>query len=197
MNEKKDGLKTTDSINPDYAAVSAKYHGNGDLLNGQWWPTQLCALRDGAHGSSQAGISGSSGDGVYSCIMSGGHDYPDVDNGDDVLYCGTDSDNSSPTAFTKLMIDSVNKKPVRVIRSHNLVSEYAPLVGFRYDGLYDIVSSENLDEPRSVRQRHRFHLVRQTGQDPIRGGEGPERRPTEQECIEYDRHQRFAGKAKK
>lgn len=194
---KKDGQKTTDSIDPKYrGVVSAKYHGNGDLLNGQWWPTQLCALRDGAHGSSQGGISGHSGDGAYSVIMSGGHDYEDEDYGEEVLYCGTDSDNGAVTDFTRLMLESVNNQPVRLIRSHNLASPFAPELGFRYDGLYDVVSYENLDSSTSLRQRHRFRLVRQGGQDPIRGGNRPETRPTLQEKKQFQDHRRFAGKGK-
>lgn len=38
--------------------VSCNYVGAGDLVNGQWWPLQICALRDGAHGAHEAGIHG-------------------------------------------------------------------------------------------------------------------------------------------
>ena len=38
--------------------VSCNYVGAGNLLNGQWWPLQKCALRDGAHGETEAGIHG-------------------------------------------------------------------------------------------------------------------------------------------
>ena len=193
----KDGGRNEDSIDPKYkGVVPSKFHGNGDLLNGQWWPLQLCALRDGAHGASQQGISGSSEEGAYSCIMSGGHDYPDVDEGEDVWYCGTDSVDGSITPQTRYMLQSENNNPVRLIRSHNLKSEHAPLIGFRYDGLYDVVESRRLDPANSLRQRHIFHLVRQDGQDPIRGGNGPKRRPTEQEMEEYHKHKRRIGKVK-
>lgn len=189
--------RSGDSIDPKYKGVaSAKYHGNGDLLNGQWWPLQLCCLRDGAHGVTQGGISGSKSDGAYSCIISGGHNYPNVDDGDEVLYCGTDSDDGSITDFTQRMLESVNNQPVRLIRSHNLDSEYAPVIGFRYDGLYDVVESKLLDAVGSLGQRHRFRLVRCPGQDPIRGGSGPERRPTQQEVDEYKKHQRLIGRVR-
>ena len=47
------------SIDPDFAGkVSSNYVGAGNLINGQWWPLQLCAKRDGAHGESEAGIHG-------------------------------------------------------------------------------------------------------------------------------------------
>ena len=196
--KKEGGPRNADSIDPKYkGAVSAKYHGNGDLLNGQWWPLQLCALRDGAHGVSQGGISGRPGEGAFSCILSGGHDYPDIDNGAEVYYCGTDSTDGSATGYTQLMLESAdNGNPVRLIRSHNLKSQYAPVIGFRYDGLYKAVETQRMDSATSLRQRHRFHLVRLPGQDPIRGGDGPERRPTAQEVEEYKKHQRLSGKLK-
>jgi hypothetical protein len=219
-----------DSIDPAYLknVVPAKKHGHNGLVNGQWWPFQICALRDGAHGSIQGGISGASGEGAYSCIMSGGVDsqgkpYPDRDEGDVIWYCGTDSDNREPTgelsacninltaangfslkakalhadsrpAYTQRMLESAKGKPVRLIRSHNAHTQYAPELGFRYDGLYDVTEVEQIDPENSIRQRHRFKLVRRAGQDPIRGGSGPEKRPTLQEIDEYNKHQRLSGK---
>jgi hypothetical protein len=94
------------------------------------------------------------------------------------------------------MLESVNSEPVRLIRSHNAHTRYAPEVGFRYDGLYDVTEVERIDPENSIRQRHRFKLVRVTGQDPIRGGSGPEKRPTKQEIDEYNKHQRLSGKGK-
>ncbi|KAF2483477.1 PUA-like domain-containing protein [Neohortaea acidophila] len=201
VNDKKEGQKTTDSLDRTYPTTRSNYHGNGKLLNGQWWPLQICALRDGAHGSSQGGIHGRNDDCAYSVIMSGGTDstgkkYPDVDDGDEVLYCGTDSVNGKIAEATSHLIRSAEKKkPVRLLRSSNLGSQYAPEAGFRYDGLYDVVSFENLDGPESMRQRHQFKLKRQAGQDPIRAL-GPERRPTQQELDEYKKHKRLAGKIK-
>ena len=186
--------KTVDKIDPNYnGRTNAKFHGNGLLLNGQWWPTQLTAVRDGAHGATMAGISGAEGAGAYSCIMSGGHDYPDEDHGSTVLYCGTDSTDGAITAPTKLLLESKdNGEPVRVLRSHNLKSDFAPEVGFRYDGLYKVVGVENLDGAASVRQRHRFKLVRCEGQAPIRG-QGPEKRPTWQEMEAQRKNKSLRG----
>lgn len=93
------------------------------------------------------------------------------------------------------MLDSIGNNPVRLLRSHKLKSDYAPEKGFRYDGLYDVVSVERLDPANSLRQRHRFRLVRQPEQDRIRSS-GPEVRPTTQELEEYAKHQRMSGKAK-
>ena len=47
------------SIEKEFAGkVSCNYVGVGNLINGQWWPLQLCAIRDGAHGEVEAGIHG-------------------------------------------------------------------------------------------------------------------------------------------
>lgn len=191
--------RSSDRLLEGYPTINANYFGNRHLLNGQWWPTQLTCLRDGAHGSSQAGISGGSIEdkvGAYSCIMSGGHEYgEDKDMGDVVLYCGTDCKDGSGTITdsTWRMIHSVGKNPVRLIRSHNLNSDWAPKIGFRYDGLYDVVEMEKIDPPGHPRARHRFKLVRRPGQDPIRGGKGPERRPTDQEIEAYEKDKRLRG----
>ncbi|CAK1357169.1 hypothetical protein CB0940_11687 [Cercospora beticola] len=177
--------------------VSSKYIGNGKLVNGQWWPTLLCALRDGAHGDSQSGISGETNVAAYSCFMSGGknHIYEDKDMGDVVEYCGQDSDIPGQVSRgTSLLQRNVSEKvPVRFIRSYKVNSKYAPSKGFRYDGLYDVVSSELLDESKG---RYRFKLVRRPGQGPIRGGNGPEARPTKQEVSRFEQDKRFRGYGK-
>ena len=117
---KKDGSTdgTSAKLLPGFKRLmEARTHGNGALLNGQWWPAQLCALRDGAHGVSQGGICASSKEGVYSVIMSGGHDYPDIDDGEEVLYCGTDSTDGTPSKDTQRMLDSVKGKVSDTIAS--------------------------------------------------------------------------------
>ncbi|KAK3620030.1 ubiquitin-like with PHD and RING finger domains 2 [Elasticomyces elasticus] len=174
--------RRVDSIDEKYKGrASWIFHGNGLLLNGQWWPTQLTTVRDGAHGAMIAGISGAAGEGAYSCVMSSGHGYEDEDHGEWVLYCGTDSTDGKITDATLRMLESKeNGKPVRIIRSHNLHSPFAPEIGFRYDGLYKVVSSKALDKSDSTRRRHQFRLERVLGQAPIRSQE-PEKRPTAQE----------------
>ncbi|KAK1060292.1 hypothetical protein LTR33_012954 [Friedmanniomyces endolithicus] len=185
---------TVDSIDREYKGrATSKFHGNGLLINGQWWPTQLTVVRDGAHGATIAGISGATGEGAYSCVMSGGSTYEDEDHGEWVLYCGTDSKYGTVTELTPRMLESVeNGEPIRLIRSSQLKSPYAPEIGFRYDGLYKAVSYERLGDPSSIEQRHRFRLERIAGQAPIRGRE-PEKRPTKQELIAHRNDKRLRG----
>lgn len=143
----------SDRLDKDYAErVYGTFFGNGTLTNGQWWPTQLCTVRDGAHNSAQGGISGRDGEGAYSIVVSGDPRYPDIDEGDRLLYCGTDADTdgSAPKVNTQHMIESVNRYkkdpsntsfPIRVFRSQHAKNKaLAPSHGFRYDGLYDAVN---------------------------------------------------------
>ena len=57
---------------------SANVVGDNCLVNGQWWPNRICALRDGAHGEQEAGIHGQIGKGAYSVVVAQGG-YADED----------------------------------------------------------------------------------------------------------------------
>ena len=49
-----------DRLDPAYRAKhpkDPKYFGGEGLILGQWWPSQLCTVRDGAHGAAQGGKS--------------------------------------------------------------------------------------------------------------------------------------------
>lgn len=188
----------------NYRLMNSRQHGNGLLINGSWYPTQLAVLRDGGHGASQGGITASPEHGAFSVIMAGGadptgHQYPNEDRGNEVLYCGTDNTNrevDAPSQDTKAMLlNHKTGKPVRLFRSSNLNSPHAPEIGFRYDGLYTVAGYEKMDvngEKRN-RNRHRFKLVRCPNQDPIRS-ERPEKRPTVQEIDEYEKDKKNRGR---
>lgn len=163
--------------------VSCNYVGEGDLCNGRWWPLQICALRDGAHGEIEAGIHGQTGKGAFSVVLSSGG-YADVDDGETVKYCGTVGSLGQMSEGTKHMVKGYELgNPVRVLRSSSLhaSNQYRPEKGLRYDGLYEITNFEVLDVEKAI---HRFWLIRKAGQDPIRYG-GVEKRPTSQELAEY------------
>ncbi|MCJ1384740.1 hypothetical protein MMC17_007858 [Xylographa soralifera] len=184
--------------------------GENELVNGQWWlvlrsfvlttdrlifaddrPLQICALRDGAHGEMEAGIHGQAGKGAYSIVMSSGG-YSDVDNGEHITYCGTASANTTPTAGTILLKESKSlHSPVRVLRSYALPAsnQYRPAKGLRYDGLYDVVGYNILDEETAM---HAFRMTRREGQDPIRY-QGAVRRPTDEQLVEYAKIRQLSG----
>ncbi|KAI8933759.1 hypothetical protein NX059_009472 [Plenodomus lindquistii] len=181
-----------DRIDPRYREkhpASAKYYGEGNLVLGQWWPTQLCTVRDGAHGAAQGGIFGEKDRGAYSIVLSGGG-YHDVDNGTSIEYSGTESKDSTPTENTTHLITSINlQNPIRVIRSHQLVKSnpYRPSVGLRYDGLYKAKSFEVVDKNKAM---CRFRLERCEGQERIRCEGDAARRPTYYEEMELERLRR-------
>jgi hypothetical protein len=73
---------TTHRLEPDYSMKkSPNVFGANNLTNGQWWPSRVCALRDGAHGEQEAGIYGQTGIGAYSIVVAAGG-YDDKDRGD-------------------------------------------------------------------------------------------------------------------
>ena len=173
--------------------ASASFEGEGHLRNGQWWPWRVTAVRDGAHGEYEAGISGYNGVAVSIVLTKGdGKSYRNVDRGDGIEYCGTAGKDKNPSAATKLMFKAQEKgTQIRVIRSNsseeteseNRVNPYMPLVGLRYDGLYTITAHERLSKPEAP-SMFRFTLQRCPNQTPIRY-QGVERRPTNQEIKEF------------
>lgn len=162
---------------------SCNYTGAGNLVNGQWWPLQICALRDGAHGELEGGIHGQPGKWAYSIVLGGGG-YSDVDEGNQIKYCGTSGAGGEPSGGTKLLKKAYEgAKDVRVLRSATLDKNntYRPAKGLRYDGVYKITGYEMIDQATAM---HRFTLRRRSHQDPIRCS-GVESRPTEEELAEY------------
>ncbi|ETW87243.1 hypothetical protein HETIRDRAFT_153833, partial [Heterobasidion irregulare TC 32-1] len=122
---------------------------------GTWWETREACSADSIHAPWVAGISGSSA-GAYSIALSGGYE-DDVDLGYAFTFTGSggrdlkgtknapknlrtapqSSDQSFENSFNKaLKISSETHKPVRVIRGYKLKSPFAPIEGYRYDGLY-------------------------------------------------------------
>jgi hypothetical protein len=172
------------SFAPDYRGrVSPNYVGEGPLTNGMWWPLQICAMRDGAHGETEAGIHGQVGRGAFSIVVSDGG-YHNVDRGTHLEYCGTAGADGEASAGTKLLKESFALgQPLRVLRSSHLGlgNPYRPAKGLRYDGLYEIRGFEILEAGTAM---HRFSLERCAGQDPIRYRD-VYARPTPEELAAY------------
>ncbi|KAI9794008.1 MAG: hypothetical protein M1816_006633 [Peltula sp. TS41687] len=178
-------------LSNDYPRVSCNAPGDNGLHNGQWWPMQICAMRDGAHGEIEGGIHGQPGKGAYSVVLSSGG-YEDLDEGDRILYCGTSGTEGKPTGGTTRLKETHKlSAPLRVLRSSGLPQKnrYRPSKGLRYDGLYDVFGYEVIDEETAM---HRFELRRRPGQHPIRY-QGVERRPTDDELLEYSNIRHLLG----
>lgn len=164
---------------------TAEYIGEGNLLNGQWFPLQITAVRDGAHGEIEAGISGYNGVAVSIVLNSSAskRSYADIDEGNSIQYCGTRGKDGNTSQATQLLLESEKKDiPIRLLRGSKLatINPYRPESGLRYDGLYKITSHELLENKS---QLHRFRLQRMEGQTPIRH-KGKEARPTPEENEE-------------
>ncbi|MCJ1467881.1 hypothetical protein MMC07_006506 [Pseudocyphellaria aurata] len=146
--------------------VSCNSHGEGPLVVGQWWPFQICSLRDGGHGSSNGGIHGRRGDGAYSVLLgSRSTEFQDVDKGDVIEYCGEMDKDGDPSWSAQLLLESFEKtSAVRVFRSSRLptANVYCLSQGIRYDGLYQLVTAGRLPE------MYIFSLERIEGQMPMR-----------------------------
>ncbi|KAG9231896.1 PUA-like domain-containing protein [Amylocarpus encephaloides] len=166
--------------NYEYKRPANVFGANG-LVNGQWWPSRLCAMRDGAHGAIEAGIWGQTNIGAFAVCVSEGH-YQDKDAGKVILYCGTQGENRGKSIGTKQLDETMRSgEPLRVLRAAKKDSKYAPEKGIRYDGLYEVKDSEILDSENVM---VRFTLKRLEGQDPIRY-RGDAARPTQQEKREW------------
>ena len=184
-------VQLTKNLTKGIDRVSCEYVGAGALFNGQWFAQQICAIRDGAHGEMEAGIHGVRNLGAVSIVMSSGG-YKDVDEGETVYYCGTASKTAEPSRGTKYMLETFEKNnPVRLLRSSAMKASnpYRPKGGLRYDGLYEITDVEVLDE---ITAMHRFKLVRQQGQHPIRY-KGEEKRPTDQQLEQFKKIRKLLG----
>ena len=166
----KRGETTSYSLDPHFNKTAFNVFGANGLAIGAWWPRQVCALRDGAHGSKMGGISGTGDEGCYSVVISKLYDGIDHDGGDRVLYSSTKQDSLTDVKAntgTKALLRSIeSRRPVRVLRGSGSKWQGAPQVGFRFDGLYKVVSSKevnNGDDGAYIQ----FELVRLAGQSPI------------------------------
>jgi len=153
------------------------------------FPDRHACYLAGIHGQTRAGIHGSTSDGAYSVVLSGGYDE-DEDKGDTFVYTGSggvgskDPDGgwnpeqtehqSFENRYNKsLQISSVTKRPVRVIRGffkdkkdRTYDSPYAPIEGYRYDGLY-IVDRAYMKDGKSKYRVCAFDFRRIEGQPPV------------------------------
>lgn len=161
-------------LDPRYEKREAKVIGANGLAIGAWYPRQLVALFNGAHGHQQAGICGSADEGAYSIVVSGQYDTLDNDCGTFLYYSGSRShDNENPrepapsTQGTLALHTSLTTgEPVRVLCAASAKSTWAPFCGLRYDGLYTVVK---VSHPRNAKGGlyEQFKLERNAGQEEM------------------------------
>jgi len=140
------------------------------------------------------GIHGTSKDGAYSVVLSAGY-KDDKDSGLTFIYTGsggkhtgdelaTRSDVHGPqrshqtveNRSNKALLTSVKtRRPVRVVRGPNPNSPWAPVKGYRYDGLYIVDDKmEDIGEDGFVVIKFKFRRIE--GQPLLSGSSMKDRR---------------------
>jgi len=162
-------------FNPNFQKRNGKVFGHNGIKVGTWYPRQLVAVFNGAHGDIEAGISGDAGNGAFSIVVSGKYDDLDKDEGEVLRYSADGSHkNTDPKEIARTSNKTValqrsleTQKPVRVLRSHSGKSRYYPSVGIRYDGLYRVVKVQYPFNQYGGKFEQ-FVLEREDGQGNIR-----------------------------
>ncbi|KAH7884630.1 PUA-like domain-containing protein [Phlebopus sp. FC_14] len=152
---------------------------------GASWPSRQECSNAGVHRSILAGICGTKHDGANSIVLS--NMYDDNDCGETIIYTGAGgrkrwSDSFPPKRIhhgpqiydqkwtdwgnTSLVVSEETGQPVRVVRGHKEISKYAPAQGYRYDGLYTVVSHWMENNSKGLKVC-RYRLERIPGQPPI------------------------------
>lgn len=153
---------------------------------GAKWENRRDCSGAGVHRPFMAGIYGTKETGAFSIVVSC-HYKDDQDLGDTIYYTGTGgrkrwSDSYppkrlrlGPQVFNQQWSDRGNEalvksrdtgNPVRVIRSHKVLSDFAPAEGYRYDGLYTVESAWKEQNPQGL-DICRYKLERIPGQPPL------------------------------
>jgi len=152
---------------------------------GTTWATRYDCCYNGVHRATVRGIHGNAKDGgVFSIAVSGGYE-DDVDLGTKFTYTGEGGRDLKGTAQAPknlrtapqskdqqlingnlaLKTSYQNGKPIRVIRGYKGAAPYAPLEGYRYDGLYQVKKIWQ-DVGLSGHSVWKFAFVRCPGQSP-------------------------------
>ncbi|KAK0113331.1 hypothetical protein ONS96_014196 [Cadophora gregata f. sp. sojae] len=147
--------------------------GHNGFQVGQCWARQVAAVRDGVHGSRQAGICGTANKGAYSIVIASTYASLDQDTGSQVFYSGAgalvtiDSTPDQSKYTTRALIKSIETgNGIRVLRKHGGEWVGCPKAGLRYDGLYKAVGYTVKENDKGGKFLQ-FELVRMDGQPDI------------------------------
>jgi len=145
------------------------------VLVGQIFASRRLLHDAGIHRGLQQGI----GAGGESIVLSGGY-VDDIDDGDTIIYTGEGgrdqntgrqiSDQTLTRGNLALMKNYQEGNPIRVCRGPMPESPYAPLAGYRYDGLYRIESCFS-DTGTDGFKVWRYRLVRISTSEQIQSGQ--------------------------
>tara|TARA_B100000787_G_scaffold137170_1_gene106043 strand:+ start:142 stop:1020 length:879 start_codon:yes stop_codon:yes gene_type:complete len=121
------------------------------ISEGQWFEGRKEMMPTSFHRSWGAGIDGNGKEGTSAIVLSGGYE-DDKDLGDEVIYTGAGGNdpNSGKQILDQTwenrgnagLVKSMNEGlPVRVIRGFKHKSEFSPLKGYSYSGLFSVVDA--------------------------------------------------------
>ncbi|KAF9445239.1 hypothetical protein P691DRAFT_785511 [Macrolepiota fuliginosa MF-IS2] len=180
-------LTSTGLVSPTNATfgsteASAKDHyGHPDGCPvGQVFDSRKACYDAKVHRATMKGIVGNVFEGAYSIVVNEGYE-DDIDEGDVIWYTGAGgqdnrggsepqkSDQSFDHPSNRALARNIDTRhPVRVIRGSK-DSKWGPVQGYRYDGLYDVVSNQaGYVKGISGYQICRFKLQRRPGQIPLK-----------------------------
>ncbi|KAG1827689.1 PUA-like domain-containing protein [Suillus variegatus] len=181
---KKIAPKMTKKARARHARMLRRFGAIPGVPVGATWMSRKDCYDAGIHRAHQAGIQGSKMLGACSIVVSGEYD-DDKDFGDTILYVGSGGGlyndgwpkNPGPQVSDQewagwgnqaLLKSHYTGKPVRVVRSSKFVSKFAPLVGYRYDGLYTVTHACREKDSNDGRfYICRYNLERIPGQPPL------------------------------
>jgi len=162
-------------------ASAADHYGHPDGYSvGQIFASRKACHDAKVHRAPMKGIVGNPHEGAYSIVVNDGYE-DDVDEGDVIWYTGAGGQDSrggsepqkadqsfDHSSNRSLRRNTETKHPVRVIRgSKNPNSKWGPTRGYRYDGLYDVISARYA-KGKSGYIICRFKLQRRPGQTPLK-----------------------------
>lgn len=160
-------------LNPESGQVMSKVYGHNGITIGRLFLRQMAALAQGAHGSSQAGISGTAEDGAFSVIVTSTYKALEKDGLERFEYCASGSmDNTFKNSLVEsqgykaLRTSLATREPVRVLRGPNDNFRHAPSFGLRYDGLYTVVEEKRRHNTKGGLYAV-FIMERVKDQDPV------------------------------
>jgi len=141
------------------------------------WATRRGPVESAVHRPTRSGIQGSAKKGGVLSILLSKYYVDDKDMGDTIFYTGTggkkklDGPQTSGQSWgatqNKAFQRSLEtRETVRVVRSSECGSKYAPPYGYRYDGLYKVIDCRT-DIGQDGKEICRSTLERLPGQHPI------------------------------
>ena len=153
-------------LNPSWSnknVINYTYGPVSGFLPGAWWGIRMDCSRDRVHDPFNENIQNGPF-GVTSVCTSSTNLNEDVDFGSSLTVTGRRYLDGK-CEKDPLIKNYESQIPLRLIRSYNLLNEFAPKTGYRYDGLY-IVTNVWIGVNSDSTKHYKFALLRLNDQEP-------------------------------